>query len=144
MTHTYNKLTTLALGAMFVLATFALAPAPPEKKVSMHAVTLPPLETPIMAGQARRTIFTAIERVHTTDKTTTLQSAEGMTIEIAVPQEGLADLQRGDRVKVTIDDKRISIAIDKVRHAQTPASGVNAQAALHQEARQGATTFSLD
>jgi hypothetical protein len=145
MTHQYNKLSTLTLGAVFVLATFALAPAPPEKNDAMHAVSIPPpLDMPMMAGQANRTVFATIERVHTTDKITTLQSAEGMTIEIAVPEEALSDLQRGDRVKVSIEDKRISISIERVQDAQTPAPGVSAQAAPRQKARQGAFAFSLD
>jgi hypothetical protein len=118
MTLKYNKLQTLALGALFVMATFALAPGPANQK-STTALTASPTQqrqqqsdaqapqvqwsgVAARDSQSRMIIFTAVDEVDKTRRTVILKGSEGSTMEMEVPEKALADLVPGDSVKVVI------------------------------------------
>ena len=118
MTLKYDKLPTFALGALFVMATFALAPSPPNKE-TLTASTATPTQQRQQQSEAQASqmqwsgvadrdsqsntiIFTTVDEVDTTRNTVILKGSGGSTMEMEVPEKDLVDLVPGDNVKVVI------------------------------------------
>ena len=130
MPYQSDKFSTLTLIALFLLATFTLASGPSERKSSTDADTPPSARKSLTAGQMSTTVFAVLKRMNTAEETATLQSEDGLAIELNVPKKTLAGLKRGDRVNVTIH-QYTSITIEKVPDAQLAAIDDRAHTSPH-------------